>query len=79
MQINKAIRQAMREENTSLSAMAKRLGLERGNDVSARLARANMTFDQAVRMLDAIGYEVVIQKVRQGGRRADQIVIDQKP
>jgi hypothetical protein len=37
-----------------------------------------MSFDKVVEMLDVLGYEVVLQERKQGGRRADQIVIDQK-
>ena len=58
--------------------MATALGKSKGNDISARLNYDNMSFDKAVEMLDILGYEVVIQEKRQGGRRTDQIVIDQK-
>ena len=78
MQINKAIRSVMKKKGMSLLSMAKALGYERGNDVSARLAKPNMTFDQVVRMVSMLGYEVVIQEVKPGNRRADQIVIDQR-
>ncbi len=86
MQINKAIRQVMKLKGISLTAMATALwGDEpnsngkqrRGNDVSARLNNANLSFDRAVEMLNILGYEVVIQEKRAGCRRADQIVIDQ--
>lgn len=78
MQINKAIRQVMRDKNVTLLTMAKAVGKQRGNDVSSRLLSPNMTFDKAVEMLDILGYEVVIQERKPGARRADQIVIDQK-
>ena len=58
--------------------MATALGKSKGNDISARLNYANMSFDKAIEMLDILGYEVVVQEKKQGGRRADQIVIDQK-
>lgn len=78
MQINKAIRQVMKEKGVSLLTMANAIGKQRGNDVSSRLLSPNMTFDKAVEMLDVLGYEVVIQERRPGARRADQIVIDQR-
>lgn len=78
MQISKAIRQVMKEKSVSLLTMAKAIGKQRGNDISARLTNPNMTFDKAVEMLDVLGYEVVIQERKPGARRADQIVIDQK-
>ena len=76
MQINKAIRQVMRDKGVSLLSMAKAIGKERGNDVSSRLNIPNMTINNVVEMLD--GYEIVIQERNPGARRADQIVIDQK-
>ena len=78
MQINKAIRQVMRDKGVSLLSMAKAIGKERGNDVSSRLNIPNMTINNVVEMLDALGYEIVIQERNPGARRADQIVIDQK-
>lgn len=78
MQINKAIRQVMRDKGVTLLSMAKSIGKERTSDVNARLYYSNMTFNTAVEMLDVLGYEVVIQERKPGARRADQIVIDQK-
>ena len=78
MQINKAIRQVMRDKGVSLLSMAKAIGKERGNDVSARLNISNMTINNVVEMLDVLGYEIVVQERKPGARRADQIVIDQK-
>lgn len=78
MQINKAIRQVMRDKEVSLLSMAKAIRKERGNDVSARLNIPNMTINNVVEMLDVLGYEIVVQERKPGARRADQIVIDQK-
>lgn len=78
MQMNKAIRQVMKEKGVSLLTMAKAIGKQRGNDISARLASPNMSIEKVVEMLDVLGYEVVIQERKPGARRADQIVIDQK-
>ena len=78
MQINKAIRQVMRDKGVSLLSMAKSIGKERSSDVSARLYYSNMTFNTAVEMLNILGYEIVTQERRPDARRADQIVIDQE-
>lgn len=77
MYINKAIRDLMKTKNVSLTTMAKALGKERGNEISSRLRSNNLSFNSAVEMLSALGYEVVIQERKPGVRRADQIVIDQ--
>jgi hypothetical protein len=76
--INKAIRELMKTKNVSLLTMAKALGKERGNEISSRLRSTNLSFNSAVEMLSALGYEIVIQERKPGTRRADQIVIDQK-
>lgn len=76
MRINKAIREVMKLKGVSLRSMALAIGKKRGNDISARLNNSNMSFDKAIEMLDVLGYEIVIQERRQGGRRNDQIVID---
>jgi len=78
MKINEAIRSIMKSKKVTLTVMAKALGKARGNDISARLAHSNMSFDKAVEMLDVLGYEIVVQERKPGSRRADQIVIDQK-
>lgn len=46
MQINKAIRQVMRDKGVSLLSTAKAIGKERGNDVSSRLNIPNMTINK---------------------------------
>ena len=78
MTINKAIREIMKNKKVSLNSMATSLKKGRGNDISARLSHPNMSFDKAVEMLNVLGYEIVIQEKKPGGRRADQVVIDQQ-
>lgn len=78
MQINKAIRQLMKDKRCSLMTMARAIGKKQSSDVNARLHSDNLSFNKAVEMLDVLGYEIVIQERRQGGRRSDQIVIDQR-
>lgn len=88
MKINKAIRLIMRQKGISLSAMGSSLRkIDRttgevkpliGNDVSARLNNDNLSFDKALEMLNVLGYEIVVQEKKQGGRRADQLVINQQ-
>ena len=77
MKINKAIRKIMRDENVTLTKMAKAIGKEKGNAVSSRLSNQNMTTSKAVEMLNVLGYELVIQKRKSGSIRDGQIVIDQ--
>ncbi len=76
MKINKAISHLMQENKVTQASMAASIGKSRANDVSARLASKNMTFDRAIEMLEVMGYEVVIQKRTAGARGKDQIVIE---
>lgn len=39
---------------------------------------ATSSINRIEKMLDVLGYEIVIQERKPGARRADQIVIDQK-
>ena len=48
MRINEAIREVMRNKGMTLASMATAIGKKRGNDISARLAHSNMSFDKAI-------------------------------
>ena len=88
MRINKAISTIMKKEGWSQKQMATAIGKKRPNDVSARLASQNMSFDKATEMLSAMGYEIVaemlsamgyeivVQPVTAGQRKEGAIVID---
>ena len=73
--INDAIRYLMKACNVSQMSMARSIGKEKPNDVSARLNNKNMTFDKAIQMLDVLGYDVTIQKRRPGKKVKGQITI----
>lgn len=74
-QINEIIKALMKEQGMPQLAMAKAIGKQRANDVSARLMSGNMTMDRVIEMLDILGYEVVVQKRTAGNRGKDQIVV----
>ncbi len=76
MKINKAISKIMKDNGFKQIQMAKAIGKSRPNDVSARLANDNMSFDKAIEMLDVLGYEVVVQPKTAGQRKEGAIVID---
>lgn len=60
MTINKIIREIMTNQKVSLANMAKLINKERGNDISARLATRNMSFDKAIEMLDVLNYKIMV-------------------
>ena len=76
MRINEAINEIRSREGWSLKQLATAIGKKRANDVSARLASKNMTFNNAIEMLSAMGYEVVVQPVTAGQRKDGAVVID---
>lgn len=76
MTINKVIKELMKAEGMSQMTMALAIGKKKPNDVSARLNNDNMTFDRAIEMLSALGYEVVVQKRKRGKRTEGQILIE---
>ena len=78
MKINKAISKVMKEKGCSLRKMAEDIGKDRPNDVSARLASKNMSFDKALEMLKVLDYEIVIQPITEGQRKKGAIIIDGK-
>ena len=62
MRINEAIRTIMREKGVTLQAMADAIGKKQGKDVSSFLAvTKNMTMGNARKMLDVLGYEIIIR------------------
>ena len=88
MKINKAIKAIMWEKRLTNATLGKALHKVdkvtgeviplKATDVSARLMNDNLTFDKAVEMVSALGYEIVLQEKKPRARRADQIVIDQR-
>lgn len=76
MTINKVIKELMKAEGMSQMTMALAIGKKKPNDVSARLNNDNMTFDRAIEMLSALGYEVVVQKRKRGKRTEGQILVE---
>lgn len=76
MNISDAIKHAMKEKNVSQTQMAKILDVGAGNYVSARLSKKNWTFDNAIKYLDILGYEIIIRPVSRGKRSEGEIKID---
>lgn len=73
--INNVIRTIMKECKITQQRMAIAIGKTRPTFVSSRLDTANMTFDKAIEMLNVCGYEVVVQKRKQGKRPDDQYLV----
>lgn len=81
MNISKAIIEIKKRKNRSYDELArccpKKNGMARqGKDISATLSMSdNLNTNTFLPLLDALGYEMVLQEKRPGVRREDQIVI----
>lgn len=76
MKINEAIKLAMKNQKTTQQQLADRIGAKSQSVISERLKMKNLSADTILEMLDAIGYELVIQEKKRGRRSEGQIVID---
>lgn len=75
MKIGKAIESAMKSTKTTQTQLAERIGAKSQSVISERLRMNNLSIDRIVEMLDAVGYEVVVQEKKRGRRPEGQIVI----
>ncbi len=76
MKMKEAIRLAMRNQKTTQQQLADRIGVKSQSVISQRLRTDNSTIDTVLKMLDAIGYEMIIQEKKRGRRAEGQIVIE---
>ena len=76
MKIGSGIRLAMRDKKTSQTELAKRMNENSPQVISNRIRRENsVRVEAALKMLDALGYELIIQPKKAGRRPEGQIVI----
>ena len=78
MKVGQAIKQAMKATHTTQIQMKDRIGVKSQTVVSMRLSSDGVSISNVLEMLDAIGYELVIQPKRPGRRPEGQFVIDNK-
>lgn len=76
MKISDAIKIAMKNQKTTQVQLAKRIGASSQSVIAQRLRMNNLSVDTVIEMLDAIGYEMVIQEKKRGRRPEGQIIID---
>lgn len=76
MKISDAIKTAMKNQKTTQAQLAKRIGASSQSVIAQRLRMNNLSVDTVIEMLDAIGYEMVIQEKKRGRRPEGQIIID---
>ena len=76
MKIGEAIKQALKNQKTTQQQLADRIGAKSQSVIAQRLRMNNLSIETILEMLDAIGYEMVIQEKKPGRRRDDQILIE---
>ena len=76
MKMKEAIRLAMKNQKTTQQQLADRIGAKSQSVIAQRLRMNNLSIEIILEMLDAIGYEMVIQEKKPGRRRDDQILIE---
>lgn len=76
MKMKEVIRLAMKETKTTQQQLADRIGARHQSVISERLKMDNLSINTALEMLEALGYEMVIQEKRRGRKREGQITIE---
>lgn len=76
MKIKDVIRLAMKETKTTQQQLADRIGAKHQSVISERLKMDNLSINKALEMLEALGYELVVQEKRRGRKREGQITIE---
>lgn len=76
MKIKDVIRLAMKETRTTQQQLADRIGAKHQSVISERLKMNNLSINTALEMLEALGYELVVQEKRRGRKREGQITIE---
>lgn len=69
MTIGKAIRDVMKKRGVTQIEMRDKLGYKAQSAV-AKMLRSDMQVSNAIRMLDIVGYEIIIQTKSTRGKRA---------
>ena len=75
MKVSEAIKEAMRQTKTSQKMLAERIGVKNQSTIAMRLKQESIGVNNVIEMLDAIGYEMVIQEKKRGRRAEGQMVI----
>lgn len=75
MNICRAVKLAMKNQKTTQGQMAERIGVKGQSVIAQRLRMDNISVNTVLEMLDAIGYEMVIQEKRPGRRPDGQYAV----
>lgn len=77
MKVTTAVQTVRKEKKVTYEQLAKAVGAKSYSNIKNLLSdKANPTVESLVPVLEALGYELVIQPKRQGRRSDGQFVID---
>lgn len=74
MKIGEAIKKAMKAEKITQVQLAEKVGAKSQSVIAERLKMDNISINVIIDMLDAVGYEMVIQP--KGNKSESQIIIE---
>ncbi len=75
IKIAEAIKAAMRDKKVTQQELADRIGATSQSVIAQRLRVNNLSVDIVLEMLEAIGYELVVQEKKRGRRAEGQFSI----
>lgn len=75
MKMGEAIKNAMKIRGVTQTDLAKKLNAKTQSVIAGRLNHPNMSINNALEMLNELGYEITIQPKKAGRRPEGQIVI----
>lgn len=76
MKIGDAINKILDDMRWTKTHFAHQMGYVRSSAFTTLFSKNNIELNTLCRMADVLGYEVVLQKKRQGRRAEDQIVLE---
>lgn len=76
MNANEIVKNLIKQSNFTQTTLAKAMGYNTQSGIASRLNKNDMGVSLLVKMLDILGYDLVIQPKKRGRKAEDQFVID---
>lgn len=76
MNANEIVKDLIKRSDFTQTTLAKAMGYNNQSSIANRLNKNDMGVSLLVKMLDMLGYDLVIQPKKRGRKAEDQFVID---
>lgn len=76
MKANEIVKDIIKRSDFTQTTLAKAMGYNNQSGISSRLNKNDMGVSLLVKMLDILGYDLVIQPKKRGRKAEDQFIID---